>query len=178
MFHFLKSLTQTYNLIAKFDQLFVLRFGSRLPHRKDRLCLLDLKGLRLESALRKPSDNAPGYCTEGRYHTCFYQVHFLTFTLSIVIQPTESKVINAPIISCKVSVSNKPLATSVPPIKVNRWRSNAMTADFIRGSLVVSGLRLRNNLIGICDGCSRFCTARPILQRCGFRQVPAKFRTG
>ena len=56
-------------------------------------------------------------------------------------------------ISVRVAASRIPLATRVPPMKVNRWRSSAMTADFIKGSLGVSGvslLRLRNNLIVIC----------------------------
>ena len=72
------------------------------------------------------------------------------FVLSKAIQPTDNKVNTEPMISVRVAESMIPLATRVPPMKVNRWRSKAMTADFIRGSLGVSGLRLRNNLIAIC----------------------------
>ena len=68
-----------------------------------------------------------------------------SFDLSKAIQPTESKVITDPIISVKVVVSMIPLATSVPPMKVSKWRSSAMTAAFIIGRFGWSGLRLRNS---------------------------------
>ena len=39
-----------------------------------------------------------------------------------------------------------PLATSVPPIKVSRWRSSAMMADCMRLGLL--GLRLNSPMVG------------------------------
>lgn len=48
-------------------------------------------------------------------------------------------------ISVSVAVSMTPLATSVPPINVSKWRSRAMMADCMSGSFGWSGLRLRNS---------------------------------
>ena len=105
------------------------------------------------------------------------------FVLSKAIQPTDNRVNTEPMISVSVAVSMMPLATRVPPMKVNRWRSKAMTADFIKGSFGVSGvsgLRLRNNLIcsWVCWRDSRLRIVPPNLQRRELRKVRAKFRTG
>jgi len=89
------------------------------------LGLLDLEGIRLEATPCEPSNCTPDDCADSADDGGFYQVHAfgasgLAFTFSTAIQPTDNKVIIAPMISVSVAVSMTPLATSVPPMKVSK----------------------------------------------------------
>ena len=105
----------------------------------------------MEASPCQPSNCTADDCGDGPDDSGFNQVHAfgasgLAFTFSTAIQPTDSKVIIAPIISVKVAVSMTPLATSVPPMNVSKWRSSAMMADCMRLGLL--GLRLNSPIVG------------------------------
>jgi len=138
----------------------------------------------LEASPCQPSNCTPDDCGDGPDDSGFYQVHALgasglPFTFSTAIQPTDNKVIIAPIISVSVAVSMTPLATSVPPMNVSRWRSSAMMADCIRLGLL--GLRRNSPIVGnvICFAvlqilCSQQRIERPIRGRNALRKAWAK----